>query len=237
MSDHLIARRVGHLYPSGGISDHELQRMAPEGLRFLVTRMPFRDTSRESDILMARDVESHAGLLADAKVELIAFNCTAASMLAGPGVLERRIETATGIPAVTTIEAVMAGLSRFDARKVALFTAYDPDVVEEEHRFLATRGISVVAEGHVPCSDPISQGNIPPRRWFELVTGTDCREAEAILCSCAGIEISPVLSAIEHLTGKPVIASNAALLRLILTRLAWSSPVEGYGRLLMENNG
>lgn|GEM_PF-2225248 len=232
MAEHVIARRVGHLYPSGGISDHELQRMAPEGLRFLVTRMPFRDTSRESDIALAREVENHAGLLADAKVELIAFNCTAASMLAGPGVLERRIEAATGIPAVTTIQAVMAGLARFEARKVALFTAYRSDVVEEERHFLAAHGIAVVAEAHIPCPDPVTQGNVPPRRWLELVTKTDCSAADAILCSCAGIEISPVLSAMESATGKPVVASNAALLRLILERTGWEQPVSGFGRLL-----
>lgn len=235
MAQHVIARRVGHLYPSGGISDHELQRMAPEGLRVLVTRMPFRDTSRESDIALAREVESHAKLLADAKVELIAFNCTAASMLAGPGVLERRIETATGIPALTTIQAVMEGLARFEARKVALFTAYRPDVVEEERHFLAAHGIVVVAEAHIPCPDPVTQGNLPPSAWLELVAGTDCRDADAILCSCAGIEISPVLSAIELTTGKPVVASNAALLWLILNRMGWRQPRYGFGRLLAED--
>ncbi|MFT4151716.1 MAG: hypothetical protein QM656_16065 [Paracoccaceae bacterium] len=227
-----MTRRVGHLYPSGGISDHEIQRMAPPGLRFLTTRMPFRDTSRESDIALARDVETHAALLADARVELIAFNCTAASLMAGPGVLEARIEAHTGIPAVTTIGGVLSGLERFGARRIALFTAYRPQVVEEERHFLITRGFQVVAEAHLPCADPVAQGQIAPDRWLDLARRVDCNAVDALLFSCAGIEISPVLASIEVATGKPVVASNAALLRLVLDRLNWNASVKGFGRLL-----
>jgi Maleate cis-trans isomerase len=227
-----MAIRIGHLYPSGGISDHEIPRMAPPDLRILTTRMPFRDTSRESDLALARDVESHAGLLADAKVALIAFNCTAASLMAGPGVLEARIEAATGIPAVTTIEGVMHGLAHFDARRVALFTAYRPEVVAEERRFLAGRGIEVVTEGHIPCLNPVEQGEIAPDRWLDLAKSVDTSGTDALLFSCAGIEISPVLDAIETIAGRPVVASNAALLRLVLNRIGWPDPVQGFGQLL-----
>ena len=73
--------RIGQLYPSGGLCDFEVQRMAPEGVQFVTTRMSFRDTSRESDLALVQDVEAHARLLADAKAELIAFNCNAASLM------------------------------------------------------------------------------------------------------------------------------------------------------------
>lgn len=226
--------RVGHLYPSGGISDHEIQRMAPAGVRFLTTRMAFRDTSRESDLALARDVESHACLLADARVALIAFNCTAASLMAGPGVLEARIEAATGIPAVTTIAAVLSALSRFRARRIALFTPYRAEVIAEEVHFLAARGIEVVAGAHLPCADPVSQGEIPPGEWLRLARDTAKGDADLLLFSCAGIEIAPVIGEIEAACGRPVVTSNQALLRLVLDRLGLPSGVPGFGRLLAE---
>lgn len=220
-----MSRRVGHLYPSGGISEHEIQRMAPEGLRFLTTRMPFRRTGREDDLNLLRDIETHAALLADAQVELIAFNCTAASLMAGPGVVEARIERATGIPAVTTIAAVMAALARLSARRVALFTPYPPEVVAEEIRYLARHGVEVVAQRHLPCATPVEQGAIPPERWLDLARTTPVAGAEALLFSCAGIVISPAIAAIEQATGLPVVTSNSALLRLVLDRLGWPDPL------------
>lgn len=60
-------------------------------MQFLTTRMSFRDTNRKADITLVRDIETHAGLLADARVDLIAFNCTAASLLAGPETIRARI--------------------------------------------------------------------------------------------------------------------------------------------------
>lgn len=228
----MTARRIGHLYPSGGISEHEIQRMAPEGLHFLTTRMPFRRTGREDDLGLLRDVETHAALLADARVELIAFNCTAASLMAGPGVVEARIERATGVPAVTTIDAVMQALGRLGVRRVALFTPYPPEVVEEEIRYLDRHGITVVAQRHLPCATPVEQGTIPPDRWRDLARNTDLAGAEALLFSCAGIGISPMIAAIEAAAGLPVVTSNSALLRLVMDRLEWPDPVSGYGRLL-----
>ena len=99
--------RVGHLYPSGGLCDDEIQLMAPTGVQFLTTRLPFRATGVADDLALADDLELHAGLLADAAVNLIAFNCTAASMLLGPEPLRRRIAAETSLPVVTTIEAVV----------------------------------------------------------------------------------------------------------------------------------
>lgn len=221
----MTARRVGHLYPSGGISEHEIQRMAPEGLHFLTTRMPFRRTGREDDLNLLRDVETHAALLADAQVELIAFNCTAASLMAGPGVVEQRIERATGIPAVTTIDGVMRALARLGARRVALFTPYPEEVVAEEIRYLARHGVEVVAQRHLPCATPVEQGAIPPERWLDLARTTPVAGAEALLFSCAGIVISPAIAAIEQATGLPVVTSNSALLRLVLDRLGWPDPL------------
>jgi len=90
--------RIGQLYPSGGLCDYEPQVMAPEGVQFLTTRLGFRKAGLEDDAAVARDLEPHAKLLADAQVQLVAFNCTAASLVAGPDVINRRITDATGIP-------------------------------------------------------------------------------------------------------------------------------------------
>lgn len=232
---HYNARyRIGHLYPSGGLSDYEIQNMAPEGLQFLITRMPFANTSKEADLAIARDLETQARLLADAKVDLIAFNCTAAGLLLGPDTIRSRILAAAGTPSISTIEAVEAALAHFKPRKIALFTPYRAEVVEEEIHYLAKRGYEVVAQAHIPCLTPIEQGQLDPQLWVDLLAQTDLKDAEALLFSCAGICLSPVIETLEQHSGLPLVSSNGALLWAILRVLDIADRPQGFGRLLAQ---
>lgn len=227
-------RRVGHLYPSGGINDPELQRMAPKGLDILTTRMPFRDTSRDSDAAFAQDLETHVALVADACVDLVAFNCTAASLIIGPDALRERIATATGLPSVTTIEAVMNALRAVGARKLALLTPYPAGVVDTELAYFTSRGLQVVAQTHLPCATPVEQGEISAERWIAALDGLDLSGADAVLFSCAGIRIADTIGALEARAGRPVITSNSALIWQICATLGTAAPDARFGRLMAQ---
>lgn len=223
--------RIGHLYPSGGLCDFEVQLMAPAGVQFVTTRMPFSRTSLESDKAVVADVESHAALLATAGVTLIAMNCTAASMAVGAQVINQRIFDATGIRSVTTTDAILAALRAVGARRVALMTPYPHEVVEMEIAFLARHGIEVACEIADPCSTPIQQGSFPASHWADLAAELDTDQADAVLISCAGIQVSGVIEAIER-AGKPVITSNQALLWHCLRTLGLADRPTGFGSLL-----
>jgi maleate isomerase len=224
--------RIGQLYPSGGLCDYEPQAMAPEGVQFVTTRLSFRKAGLEDDAQLVRNLETHARLVADAQVQLIAFNCTAASLAAGSDSINRRIKAATGIPSTTTIEAVLAALNAARLRRFALLTPYLPEVVAAETAFLRARGYEVAAVAGLPCGDPVTQGTIPPARWLELardLSGTDC---DGLLISCAGIQIAAVLDAIEEDFRRPVIASNQALVWHCLRMLGLPDRPAGHGALL-----
>lgn len=223
--------RIGHLYPSGGLCDFEVQLMAPAGVQFVTTRMPFARTSLESDKAVVADVEYHAALLATAGVSLIAMNCTAASMAVGAQIINQRIFDGTGIRSVTTTDALLAALGAVGARRVALMTPYPREVVEMEVAFLARHGINVGSEIATPCSTPVEQGSIPASHWTELAQSLDVRDADAVLVSCAGIQVSAVIEEIER-CGKPVITSNQALLWHCLRTLGLRDRLTGFGALL-----
>ena len=154
--------KIGHLYPSGGQADYEVQRMAPEGVQFLTTRLPFARTGVADDRALIADLEAHARLVADAAVDLIALNCTAASAIAGPAVLAGRIHAATGVTGTSTFEAVLAALRAAGLRRIALLTAYGEEVNATEASILQGEGFEVVAIGGIPCTTPVEQGAIPP---------------------------------------------------------------------------
>jgi maleate isomerase len=212
--------RIGHLYPSGGLCDYEIQLMAPDGVQFLTSRLPFRHSSPADDASLLNDLEAPASLVADARVDLIALNCTAAGVLAGATQINRRIEAATGIRAVTTIEAVLAALHAVGAKRVALLTPYLPEVVAAETGFLARQGIDVVAEHAESRATPFEQAMIFPTRWLELAGRMRGAPADALLISCAGIQLATQLEAIEKLLGRPEVTSNQACCGTVCASLA-----------------
>lgn len=224
--------RIGQLYPSGGLCDYEPQLMAPAGVQFLTTRLAFRRTGLADDIALIKDIEAHAALLADAAVDLIAFNCTAASLVAGPEIVNRRIHEATGIRSITTIEGVLAALRAAGIRRPALLTPYLKEVVDHEIAYLAGQGFAVVASGGLPCATPVEQGSIRPEVWIEEARKLKASDADGLLISCAGIQLAPVLAQIEQEFGRPVVASNQALLWLALRTLGIAARAGGYGALL-----
>ncbi|MBV6273115.1 aspartate/glutamate racemase family protein [Alcaligenaceae bacterium CGII-47] len=231
--------RIGQLYPSGGIRDDEMRKMAPPDIRFITTRLPFKKTDLASGASLSDKLGYHAGLLADAQVSLIAFNCTSGSMISGPDEINRQIHKATGIPSVTTIEAVMQAIRATRMRRLILMTPYPSEVVQAEIRFLSAHGHEVVKAIGIPCEDPVSQGLIPGQTWVDLAHSVKDIECDGLLASCAGIQLADVIQTIENDFGRPVVASNQALLWACLQRLQVTTRPMAYGALLrgdFDNN-
>jgi len=224
--------RIGQLYPSGGQCDYETQLMAPDGVQFLTTRMPFKQSRLEDDMKMVEEVDAHAMLCADAKVDLILFNCTAASLVVGPKTINDRIQRATGIQSITTIEAVLDAMRAVRMKRVALITAYHEEVVAEEIKFLRELGYDIVVSGGIPCDNPMQQGSLEPSRWLQIATDIEHDDVDGMLISCAGIQISPVLQEIEDRIGRPVVTSNQAAVWKCLRLLSIPDRQAGYGALL-----
>jgi hypothetical protein len=132
---------------------------------------------------------------------------------------------------VTATEAVLAALSVCGAKRVALMTPYPAELVEMERAFLARAGIDIVSEISDPRSTPVEQGMLPPERWTALANRVDLAGADAFLIRCAGIQIAPLIDAIEA-RGKPVVTSNQALLWHCLRTLGFAERPRGYGALL-----
>ena len=57
--------KIAQLYPSGGQCDFEVQRMAPEGVQFVTTRLTFTRSGLEDDHKLVDDIEVHAQLGAE----------------------------------------------------------------------------------------------------------------------------------------------------------------------------
>jgi Arylmalonate decarboxylase len=134
--------RLGVLVPSGNtVAEPELRAMLPPEVSLVVTRLPLRGSSEAELLGMAGSLETAAGLLADAQPDAIAFHCTAVTTF-DPALAEdlrRRIEAATGLPALATSDALLAAVAALGGRRVLLVTPYIEAVHAREVAFGSER--------------------------------------------------------------------------------------------------
>jgi len=228
-------KRIGILYPSAGVAEAELQKPLPADVSLHVTRVPMSAPSYEALLQMAEHVEEGAKLLADAKVDVIAFACTAGSFIQGEGYdreIIARITHCTGLPSTTTTTAVVEGLKELKAKDIVLLTPYDVKINELEVAFLEGAGFKVLNHKGLGLTDCISQYEVEPSSWLDLIRGMRHPRADAYLVSCGGIRVVDIIERSEVELGRPVLTSNQALVWHCLRIMGIDREIKGFGRLL-----
>lgn len=223
------------LYPSSGISEREVAKMLPEEASLHVTRIPMSTPTYDSLSHMADSVEEASKLLADARVDIVAFNCTMGSLIRGKGYDQRiieRITQATGLSATTTTTAVMAGLKTLGIRELILISPYTEVLHQKEKAFLESEGFKLLNDRRLGLSDCVQQYETDPLRWYEMIKAMQEPQCDGYFISCGGIRVVEIIKQLETELNKPVITSNQALIWHCLRKIGLQEPVEGFGRLL-----
>ncbi len=230
--------RIGMLVPSGNIvAEPQVKAMLPPGVSVYSTRLPLTGSSREELLAMVEDVEHATRLLADARVNLVAFNCTAVSTYSKEmeSAIKGRIAGVSNGPVVATSEALVAALQALGAIRVGLITPYIRAVNEREVRFLQAAGFEVLVDVGVGLATNAEMGKEPPERWLDLVKQHRDDRVDAYLVSCTAIRSAEVINEIEEAVGRPVITSNQGLVWYCLRQGGIADRVQGFGRLLARH--
>jgi maleate isomerase len=226
--------RAGVLIPSGNsVAEPELRAMLPAGVSMLVTRLPLLGSSRAELTGMLDQLEASAKLLADAKVDIIVFHCTAVSTFApdlARGIRER-IEAATGVRSFSTAEAILNALARLKARRVSLLTPYIDEVHQREAAFLQANGIAVESGSNLGINTNTEMSRLEPAEILRWAQEHRHGAAEACFLSCTAIRSAPVIHRLEQALGIPVITSNQSMAWHLLASSGISGAPAGFGRL------
>lgn len=232
--DREVRARIGVMVPSGNIlAEEQLHALMPPEVALHVTRLPLTGSSDADLDGMTRALPLAARMLADARVDLIAFNCTAVSTRApdADAAIVARIAEAAATPAVTTGEALVAGLRALEARRVVLVTPYIAPVVAREAAFLAHHGAEVLAAVGKGIDTNWEMGRAPPRVWHDYTLAQRHAQADAYVLSCTAIRTLGAIAPLEAALGRPVLTSNQAIAWLALRRCGIATPLPGAGRL------
>jgi arylmalonate decarboxylase len=148
--------------------------------------------------------------------------------------LTRRMQQASGRPAVTMSTAVCDGLRSVGARRLAVATAYDAEVNHRLRVFLGEEGFDVrVIRGlGVEKVQDIASVTREGLLKFSTDVYRSADHAEALLISCGGLRTLDLLVPLEARCGVPVVSSVPHALRAGVRLLGLSGRVEGYGRVL-----
>jgi len=214
----------------------EAATLYPSGVRFETLSVGLKKMTPEGYDRVLERIAPTAKELAHAGADAIVLMGTSLSFYRGAGFnreLTRRIQVASGRPAVTMSTAVCDGLRAFHARRLAVATAYDAEVNERLQIFLREEGFDVRAIRGLGVEkvEDIKSVTRAGLMKFSTEVFESADRADALLISCGGLRTLELLAPLEERCGVPVVTSLPHALRAGVRLLGLSGHVDGYGRL------
>jgi maleate isomerase len=232
--------RLGVLTPSSNTALEPLTSALAAALpqctahfsRFTVTEIALSDQALgqfdDSKILQA------AELLADARVDVIAWSGTAAGWRGfdTDRRLVARIRERTGIPAVTAVLALNELLALRGLRSLGLVTPYTPDVQQRIVSNYAALGVEVVAEQHLGIRVNHDFALVPPAQLRQMIDTVAVARPQAITTFCTNLHAAPLAEAVEAAHHIPLLDTVSTTVWGALRAVgADPAQVRGWGQL------
>lgn len=228
---------IGLIVPTTNtVNEAEWQRMALPGLRFPLARMALHP---HGDPKLFEDLRDCMTALLPGKPDVIAYACTAGSMVQPLDSLAQFIEKTSGIKGVATAPALVHACRAMGLEQVSLATPYHDALNEHEQHFLEDNGIAVVSMkglgiGAGGAHEYVRIAKVAPEDVYAHCRSVWVPGADGIVVSCTDFRTQEILPRLEAELGKPVISSNLATLWMALRAAGIEAPVRGFGRLLEE---
>lgn len=229
-------RHFGMLVPSTNTTNEiEYGRLAPE-LQVHTGRLgkggdtPFSPSKDE-------DVAYQAKLLGDARVEVIVLVQTSASLFADDydAVTVKRMTEASGVPSLTSAQAVGRALKALKVSRVAIATPYSEEVIGRARRYYETKyGIDVVAFESLGATDAYAIGKMDAGMVEAAFRRIDRPGIDALLVPGGNFPTMDRIAGWERAFGKPVVTTNQAALWGVMQAMKLATPLRGKGQLLEQ---
>lgn len=230
--------RLGFILMSTDMAmESDLFRMAPAGVAIHITRLKSEDYT--DNRTLARHIDTMADAAAvlqpDAAPDIVCYGCTSGSLVIGEEAVMSEIKK--GAPKsrpMTLVTGVVDALRELAVRNLVVCTPYLDDVNTLEAEFLLNKGFKVLDIQGLRISDGAAMGRVTPGYLKEFALSVDQPDADAIFISCGGIRSLDIIEEVEQASGKPVIASNQAMMWSCMRRAGIDDELEGFGQLFQR---
>ena len=231
-----MSRHFGMLVPSTNTTNEiEYGRLAP-ALQVHTGRLgkggdtPFSPSKDE-------DVAYQAKLLGDARVEVIVLVQTSASLFADDydAVTVKRMTGASGVPSLTSAQALGRALKALKASRIAMATPYSDEVIGRARHYYQTKyGVETVASESLGATDAYAVGKMDAGMVEAAFRRIDGPGVDALVVPGGNFPTMDRIAAWERQFGKPVITTNQAALWGVMQAMKAGTPLPGKGRLLEQ---
>jgi maleate cis-trans isomerase len=230
--------KIGFMVPSScTVYEPEFAKIISglEGVIGCASRLLIETTDVDGMRGMNQQIDKAAKELATIDPDVVAYMCTSGSFYEGrqgEQAIRESIKSITDCRVISTSQAVVEALNRFNAKRVVMLAPYNKDITLREVNFLESAGIDVVDYHYRDIEDNLDRGAQPPEVTFHYAKKLNYEAADALFLSCGNIRTLEIIPTLEQHTGKPVVASSPATTWLALREAGVLEKVEGFGRLL-----
>ncbi|MCR4467457.1 MULTISPECIES: aspartate/glutamate racemase family protein [unclassified Burkholderia] len=234
---------LGMLTPSSNTSLEPLTSAMVAGLPGVsahFARFPVTEISLTGQALGQFDddkIIQAAMLLADAKVDVIAWNGTSSGWLGfeADERLCQRITAATGIPATTSVLALNEILKKTNAHEFGLVTPYLDDVQTKIVDNYRRSGLNCIAERHLNLKVNFSFSEVTGDQIGGMVREVAKAGPRAISIFCTNLNAAHLVPALEEETGIPIYDTISTVVWKSLQLADYDTrQVKGWGRLFSD---
>ena len=233
--------RIGIIYPSTGLKDHDFYRMAPPGVSVHIYRVVWVGTGTADDIKSMSEtsnLEHAARLLAGVGPSCVTWADTSGSFLFGSGGDQAQVSAmskAAGVPASTTSTAILAALTALRLTRVVVASPYRDDVNDPLVEFLTVHKAEVLRLEALEFSEadmfPLV-ARVDRETQYSLVKHAWSPGAEGVVVPCTDFFDLDLIELLERDLGAPVIAANQATMWHALRLSGISDDIPGMGQLM-----
>ena len=218
--------------------EEDVYRLAPPGVGVHFTRAPMANhvSAETLEAMAAGLADAAALLLPDGDPDVVCYACTSGSLVIGEDRVMAELRLgAPGAAPTSLITGVIRALRAVGAERIVVATPYLDDINTLEAGYLRQRGFDVLDIQGLLIEKDSDMVRVAPEFIQGFAKSLDRPDADAIFISCGALRSLDIVDALEAEVGKPVIASNQAMIWDTLRLAGIDDRIDGYGRLLRDH--
>ena len=154
---------------------------------------------------------------------------------AGNAAFLERARRLSGLGVTTGAEACGAALAALGARRIAVFTPYQPIMREQIVRYFEEAGFPVMRYMDLECPSATAIAAVTPDRLREVLRDIDGPDVDAIVQVGTNLSMVRLAAEAEGWLGKPVVAINTAIIWHAYRANGFDDRIYGCGSLLSDH--
>ena len=217
------------------------ESVEPERFTFHSSRMRMKRVTKEELAAMDADSDRCALELSDARVDVLGYACLVAIMSMGRGyhrVSETRLHGRTvenngPAPVVTSAGALIHGLGKLGAKKIAVLAPYMKPLTELVVDYIEHEGFEVLDCISLEIADNLEVGARDPKALIEISKRLSTANVDAVVLSaCVQMPSLASIQPVQDRIGLPVVSAAACTTYQMLEKLGLKTVAPNAGALL-----